>query len=200
MKKKSTRLLSYEQKRVLCSEFSSVARGETVLMLSTCARSTVAGMNTGLDGRDRSGGGTLHGCRDETAGRRTRLSLKSESKGIRRRRQTERLQHARMPFFISHHSFLGRAREGVLWLTKNLLSHLSRSVPPAPPTLLAPQTHALLFSSHSFLVRAREGVLWLAKNPPLAFSLFLFSRLQFPIHAPPASASSARSITSAQRR
>ena len=65
MKKKSIRLLPYEQKRVLHSEFSSVVRGETVLMLSTCARSTVAGINTGLDGRDRSGGGTLHGCRDK---------------------------------------------------------------------------------------------------------------------------------------
>ena len=43
MKKKSTRLLRYAQKRVLCSEFSSVVRGETVLMLSTCARFTVAG-------------------------------------------------------------------------------------------------------------------------------------------------------------
>ena len=46
MKKKSTRLLPYEQKRVLCSEFSSVVRGETVLMLSTCARFTVAGRNS----------------------------------------------------------------------------------------------------------------------------------------------------------
>ena len=46
MKKKSTRLLPYEQKRVLCSEFSSVVRGKTVLMLSTCAHFTVAGINS----------------------------------------------------------------------------------------------------------------------------------------------------------
>ena len=183
MKKKSTRLLPYEQKRVLCSAFSSIVRGETVLMLSTCARFTVAGMNTGLDGRDRSGGGTLHGCRDETAGRRTRLSLKSKSKGIRRRRQTERLQHARMPFFISQ-AFLGERERGFFGSQRTF----SRICPVPFPQLRQPcsrRRHMPFYFPHSFLGRAREGALWLAKNPLSHFLFFFFPAFSFPFTSRP---------------